>query len=105
MVTWRYLGRCAGCPLQVHLECLHVATPLQPLSDILPLMAGRDLNQLPVVQHGTLVGVVSRDAIVHYLEVRRSLGVENAKSDTHNQLSRAAQRTTGEEGFIMRHVP
>jgi hypothetical protein len=71
---------------------------MQPLSDILPLMAGREVNQLPVMQHGTLVGVVSRDAIVHSLEVRRSLGVENAKSDSHNQQSRAAQRTTGEAG-------
>jgi predicted transcriptional regulator len=77
---------------------------LQPLSDVLPLVAGREANQLPVVQHGTLVGVVGRDAIVHSLEVRRSLDVEHAKSDTHNQLSRAAQRTTGEEGFIMRHM-
>jgi predicted transcriptional regulator len=76
----------------------------QPLSDVLPLMADREVNQLPVVQHGTLVGVVGRDAIVHSLEVRRSLDVEHAKSDTHNQLSRAAQRTTGEEGFIMRHM-
>ncbi len=99
------MGRCAGCPLQVPLESLHVATPQQPLSDVLPLMVGRDVNQLPVVQHGTLVGIVSRDAIVHYLEVRRSLGVEHSKNDTHNQLSRVAQRTTGEEGSILRHVP
>jgi len=75
------------------------------LSDVLPLMAGREVNQLPVMQHGTLLGVVSRDAIVHSLEVRRSLGVENAKSDSHNQQSRVAQRTTGEDGSILRHVP
>jgi predicted transcriptional regulator len=75
------------------------------LSDVLPLMASREVNQLPVMQHGTLVGVVSRDAIVHYLEVRRSLGVENAKSDTHYPQSRVAQRTTGEEGSILRHLP
>ena len=53
-------------------------------------MAGRDVNQLPVVQNGALVGILTRDAIVHYLEVRRSLGVENAQSDAHNQLSRTA---------------
>ena len=39
-------------------------------------MAGRDVNQLPVVQDEHLVGVLSRDAIVRYLEVRRSLGIE-----------------------------
>ncbi len=74
----------------VPLERLHVATPQQRLSDMLPLMAGRDVNQLPVVQNGALVGVVSRDAIVHYLEVRRSLGVENPKSDAQNRLRHAA---------------
>jgi hypothetical protein len=61
--------------------------------------------RLPVVQHGALVGVVNRDAIVHFLEVPRSLGVEHATSDTHTQFSRVAQRTIGEEWSILRHVP
>jgi Zn-dependent protease/predicted transcriptional regulator len=73
----------------IPLSRLHVATPQQSLSDVLPFMAGRDVNQLPVVENGALVGVLSRDAIVHYLEVRQSLGVENAKSDAHNQLGHA----------------
>jgi len=29
-------------------------------------------------------------------KAHKSLGVEHSKSDTHNQLSRVAQRTTGE---------
>jgi Zn-dependent protease/predicted transcriptional regulator len=74
----------------IPLSRLHVVTPQQSLSDVLPLMAGRDVNQLPVVENGALVGILSRDAIVRYLEVRRSLGVENAQSDTHNQMSRTA---------------
>jgi CBS domain-containing protein len=53
-------------------------------------MAGRDVNQLPVVDNGAPVGIVSRDAIVGYLEVRRSLGSEHAQSDGHNQVSPAA---------------
>jgi CBS domain-containing protein len=68
----------------IPLARLHVATPQQSLSDVFPLMAGRDVNQLPVVENGALVGILSRDAVVHYLEVRRSLGVENAKSDEPN---------------------
>ena len=52
---------------------LHVVSPQQNLNDVLPLMAGRDVNQLPVVQDGRLAGVLSRDAIMRYLEVRRSL--------------------------------
>jgi len=55
-------------------ERLHVVSPQQSLNDVLPLMAGRDINQLPVVQNERLVGVLSRDAIMRYLEIRRSLG-------------------------------
>jgi Zn-dependent protease/predicted transcriptional regulator len=74
----------------IPLSRLHVVTPQQSLSDVLPLMAGRDVNQLPVVQNDALVGIVSRDAIVHYLEVRRSLGVDTSKSDAQNRLHNAA---------------
>ncbi len=58
----------------VPVERLHVVSPQQSLNDVMPLMAGHNVNQLPVVQNGTVVGVVSRDAIMRYLEVRRSLG-------------------------------
>jgi len=74
----------------IPLSRLHVVSPQQSLSDVLPLMAGRDVNQLPVVQNGALVGIVSRDAIVQYLEVRRGLGVDTSKSDAQNQLHNAA---------------
>jgi CBS domain-containing protein len=83
-------GQVSVSTTMIPLARLHVATPQQSLSDVFPLLAGRDVNQLPVIENGTLVGVLSRDAIVHYLEVRQSLGVENAKSDAHNPLSRAA---------------
>jgi len=74
----------------IPLERLHVVSPQQTLSDVLPLMAGRDVNQLPVVQNGTPVGIVSRDAIVQYLEVRRGLGLDSPKSDGQNQLHKTA---------------
>jgi Zn-dependent protease len=60
-------------------ERLHVVSPQQSLNDVLPLMAGRDVNQLPVVQDDRLVGVLSRDAIVRYLEIRRSLRLEDGQ--------------------------
>jgi Zn-dependent protease/CBS domain-containing protein len=58
-------------------ERLHVVSPQQSLNDVLPLMAGRDVNQLPVVEDGRVVGILSRDAIVRFMEVRRSLGLED----------------------------
>jgi CBS domain-containing protein len=60
----------------IPLERLHVVSPEQNLNDVLPLMTGRDVNQLPVVQNGRLVGILSRDAIMRYLEVRRSLDLD-----------------------------
>jgi Zn-dependent protease/CBS domain-containing protein len=74
----------------IPLSRLHLVSPQQTLSDVLPLMAGRDVNQLPVVQNGTPVGIVSRDAIVQYLEVRRGLGLDTPKSDAQNQLHKTA---------------
>jgi Zn-dependent protease/CBS domain-containing protein len=74
----------------VPLERLHVVHLHQRLSDILPFIGGRDVNQVPVLEDGKLVGIVSRDAIVHYLEVRRSLGGDRPASGTHNPLRPAA---------------
>ncbi len=76
--------------VMIPLERLHVVSPQQTLSDVLPLMAGRDVNQLPVVQNGAPVGIVSRDAIVQYLEVRRGLGLDTPKSDAQNQSHNTA---------------
>src|SRR6266487_2279820 len=76
--------------VMIPVERLHVVSPQQSLNDVLPLMAGRDVNQLPVVQNGIPVGILSRDAIVQYLEVRRGLGVNTPKSDAQNQFRKAA---------------
>jgi Zn-dependent protease len=72
---------------------LHVASPQQSLSDVLPFLASRGVNQLPVVENGALVGILSRDAIVGYLDVRQSLSIKNAQGEAHNQMSRAVLRT------------
>ena len=66
--------------VMIPLERLHVVSPQQNLNDVLPLMAGRDVNQLPVVQDGRPVGILSRDAIVRFMEVRRSLGLDETES-------------------------
>ena len=73
----------------IPLARLHVATPQQSLSDVFPLMAGRDVNQLPMLDRGARVGILSRDAIVGYLEVQRSLVAESTQSDERNHWSRA----------------
>lgn len=66
--------------IMIPLERLHVVAPGQNLNEVLPLMVAGDVNQLPVVQDGRILGVMSREALMRYLEVRRSLGYSN--SDT-----------------------
>jgi CBS domain-containing protein len=64
----------------IPLERLHTVSPQQNLNDVMPLMANRDINQVPVVQDGRLVGVLTRDAIIRTLEIRRSLGLDRDRA-------------------------
>src|SRR5262249_8315830 len=48
----------------VPLDRLHAVAPGQSLNDVLPILAQHDLNQVPVVQDGQVVGVLSRDRIM-----------------------------------------
>src|SRR6266550_2346085 len=66
--------------IMIPLERLHAVSPQQNLNDVFPLMANRNVNQLPVVQDRKLVGVLTRDAIIRTLEVRRSLGLDREKA-------------------------
>ena len=65
--------------IMIPLERLHAVSPQQNLNDVLPLMVGGDVNQLPVTQDGRLVGIVTREAIMRYLEVRRGLGLNDPR--------------------------
>jgi Zn-dependent protease len=58
---------------------LIVTTPQQRLSEALGLMARHSIHQIPVVQDERLVGMVSRETIMRFLEVRRGLGLEEAQ--------------------------
>ncbi len=58
---------------------LHSVTPLRSVGETLPLFSGQDVNQLPVLQDGVLVGVLTRDAIIRALHVRQSLGLDRNK--------------------------
>lgn len=60
------------------LERLHTATPEQSLNEVVALMATHNVNQLPVVEDGHLVGVLSREDIIRFLEVRQGLWLETA---------------------------
>ncbi len=54
------------------LDQLAVASPEQPVSQVATLLSARDVNQLPVVRDGQVVGMLGRDAIVNALDRRGS---------------------------------
>lgn len=69
-------GQTAVGFIMIPIERLHVVHPEQPLRDALKLLSDQNINQLPVVQQdGQLVGAVTREAIVRFIEIRRSLGL------------------------------
>ena len=55
------------------LEKLHIITPDTQVLDALKLMAGNDVNQLPVVANGALQGIVSRSQLMQLLQARSEL--------------------------------
>jgi Zn-dependent protease/CBS domain-containing protein len=59
----------------IPLEKLHAVSPRQNLNEVLPLMVAQNVNQVPVVDDGRLVGVLSREDIMRFVEIRRSLGL------------------------------
>ncbi|GHO84442.1 site-2 protease family protein [Dictyobacter formicarum] len=66
--------------VMVPLTRLHTVNATQNLNDVLTLMVGRNLNQLPVVSEGHLLGSISRENIMRFVEIRRSLGLDQASA-------------------------
>lgn len=58
------------------LDQVTTATPAQPLLEVLHVMGTQNINQVPVVEDGRLVGLVSREEIIRYLQVHQSVGDE-----------------------------
>jgi CBS-domain-containing membrane protein len=54
-------------------DTLKTVTPESELSAAIGLMAESGLHQLPVVQDGRLVGLLSRADIVRFLQLRQEL--------------------------------
>ncbi|MFZ3217644.1 MAG: site-2 protease family protein [Candidatus Acidiferrales bacterium] len=52
----------------------HCATPDEPALGVLQRMQTEDINQMPVVSDGTIVGMIARDTILRVLQTRLQLG-------------------------------
>jgi CBS domain-containing protein len=60
--------------VMVPAESVITATPDMPLLDATRAMTERDLHQLPVVEGGRMVGLLTRGDILQQLEVRQRFG-------------------------------
>jgi len=52
---------------------IHWISPDQPVGDILERMQNEDINQLPVVADGRVVGLVTRDSILRVIQARAEI--------------------------------
>jgi CBS domain-containing protein len=49
--------------------------PSDDLSDVLQLLTSEDINQLPVVDNDTIVGMIARDNLLSFIRTRSELGM------------------------------
>ena len=70
-------------------EELHTVTPDTLVLDALKLMTANDVNQLPVVEKGTLRGIVSRSHLIQLLQAHSELQLSGAH---HKPLHRMNQK-------------
>jgi len=57
------------------LDQLRTVTPDTPVTDALEMIGQDDVNQLPVLANGQLIGMISRDHILRYLLTRAELNM------------------------------
>jgi len=60
------------------LKEVQTVSPDTPILDALKIMVRNDINQLPVVAHGSLQGIVSRSQIMRLLQIRDELRLPTA---------------------------
>jgi predicted transcriptional regulator len=62
-------------------EDIQWAAPAESVLGILNRMRERDINQMPVLEEGHIVGIVARDSILRVLQTRIQVGDHLAVSD------------------------
>ena len=53
---------------------IHSASPDEPVIGVLDRMQKEDINQMPVASEGHIVGMITRDTILRFLQTRLQLG-------------------------------
>jgi CBS domain-containing protein len=60
--------------VMIPLKQLHVVSPETPAVEALETLTRQDVNQMPVVSDGHLVGIFSRGQVIRYLQAHAELG-------------------------------
>jgi CBS domain-containing protein len=50
------------------------ASPSEPVLSVLERMQAEDINQMPVLEEGRVVGMIARDSILRVLQARLQVG-------------------------------
>jgi predicted transcriptional regulator len=56
------------------IDRIHSASPEEPALAVLERMQREDINQMPVISEGRIVGMIARDTILRVLQTRLQLG-------------------------------
>ena len=56
-------------------DSLHAVKPTEDAYTVLERMDGNDINQIPVIQDGHLIGIIARDSILHFIRTKSELGI------------------------------
>jgi CBS domain-containing protein len=70
---------------------LLVVTPETGLDTVLQAMAQRDIHQVPVVRNGALVGLLTRNAVIRFLQLRQALPLGADETPTLDSSPRTRQ--------------
>lgn len=60
-------------------EALKVVAPETPLGNVMEMLGGNGVNQVPVVQEGKFLGMVTREAIMDFLQTKNQLGLDRPR--------------------------
>jgi Zn-dependent protease/predicted transcriptional regulator len=61
-------------PVMMPFDQIHAASPDEPALGVLQRMQSEDINQMPVISDGRIVGMIARDTILRLLQTRLQLG-------------------------------
>lgn len=73
---------------------LRIVAPDQPLLDVLQLLEGRDINQVPVAAGGQLVGMITRDHLLRVLALKMELDLSNKMELNVPELSKVPRASS-----------